>query len=123
MRDASTEKSLADAEAEMVSRMDVDDGRPVRVLAGRIFHLDGGVWTDDGYQAGQEVVRVKAFSSAYFRLLERIDEVRAAVAELSPVLVAGVEVSFQVGEDGLENVDVRRLDDLVKRFRGAAGTP
>jgi Ca-activated chloride channel family protein len=123
MRDASTSGSLAAAEADMTSRMDVDDGRSVRALAGRIFHLDEGVWKDGGYQAGQYVVNVKAFSSAYFRLLERIDVLRAVVAELNPVLVAGEELSFQVGAEGLENIDAQRLDDLVTRFRGTTGTP
>jgi Ca-activated chloride channel family protein len=123
MRDASTKAGLAEAEADMMSRVDIDDGRPARMLGGRIFHLDGGVWKDDRYRVGQDIVRVKAFSSAYFRLVARIEELRTVVAELSPALVAGVELSFQVGDEGLESVDARRLDDLVKRFRGGAGTP
>lgn len=123
MRDASNKTSLAEAEADMASRVDLADGRPTRVVTGRIFHLDTGVWKDDGYRTGQAVVKVKAFSPAYFRLLERISELRPVVAELDPVLVAGVEVSLQVGADGFENMDGQRLDDLVKRFRGATGTP
>ncbi|HSG09158.1 MAG TPA: VWA domain-containing protein [Longimicrobiales bacterium] len=123
MRDASTKAGLAEAEADMMSRVDIDDGRPARMIGGRIFHLDGGVWKDDLHRVDQDIVRVKAFSSAYFQLVARVEELRTVVAELSPVLVAGVDLSFQVGDEGLEGVDARRLDDLVKRFRGGAGTP
>jgi len=123
MRDASTGANLAQAEAYMADRLEVSDGREVRVVAGRIFHLDGGVWKDKGHRVGQSIVKVKAFSPAYFRLLQRADELRSVVKELSPVLVAGVDVSFQLGDEGLETLDDKKVEELMVRFRGISGTP
>ncbi|HKJ03617.1 MAG TPA: VWA domain-containing protein, partial [Longimicrobiales bacterium] len=51
MRDASSNEGLAKTEADMLGRLDFDDGGPARALAGRIFHLLDGVWKDDGYRA------------------------------------------------------------------------
>ena len=39
--------------------------------AGRNCIAVHGVWVDDGYAAGMPVLKVKAQSAAYFRILER----------------------------------------------------
>jgi Ca-activated chloride channel homolog len=43
----------------------------VRQAAGRNCLNIGGVWTDDGARAGMPVVKIKAQSAAYFRILAR----------------------------------------------------
>ena len=85
---------------------------------GRIFALQDGVWTDAGYEEGGERFRVALFSPAYFRLVAALDEVRRIAGELTPVVVAGAEVSLELGPEGVEALSDRELQELVRRFRG-----
>ncbi len=119
MRDASSLQKLAVMEAEMAER--VTDAAPsgdVRSAGGRIFVLRDGVWTDTSHREEAERIRVRSFSSAYFRILSALDEVRRAAESLTPVLVAGNEVSIEIGDEGREELTPSELDSLVRRFRG-----
>jgi hypothetical protein len=119
MRDASSLQKLAVMEAELAAR--VTDAAPsgdVRSAGGRSFVLRDGVWTDTSHREEAERIRVRSFSSAYFRILSALDEVRRAVESLTPVLVAGNEVSIEIGDEGREELTPSELDSLVRRFRG-----
>jgi hypothetical protein len=123
MRSVTSRESADEAERDLLRRLDLEDRQDRKAVGGRIFRLEDGVWVDARFVDGQEVIRVKAFSAAYFRLLQRVDEIRAVTTELGPVLVAGEDVSFQVGSDGVEELDAPTLDALVRRFRGTTNTP
>jgi Ca-activated chloride channel family protein len=122
LRDAASVGNLARAEArmsdELAERLGADD-RDTRLVAGRIFRLQDGVWTDVAHESSHEVVRVKEFSSAYFRLLSRLGELKPLVGELQRVLVAGDAVSVEVGDTGLEELTDLNLTALIRRFRGS----
>jgi Ca-activated chloride channel family protein len=124
-RDAASLSNLAGAEAkaldDLQSRIGADED--ARVVAGRIFRLEDGVWRDLAHRGSPDVVRVKVFSPAYFRLLSGLTELRPVLGELRHVLVAGEGVSIEVSDSGLEELSDERLTSLVERFRGSHGAP
>ncbi|MHB1223486.1 MAG: VIT domain-containing protein [Gemmatimonadaceae bacterium] len=81
----------------------------VRQVAGRRFVMRGGTWTDVGHGQGSEVVRVRAFGAAYFRLLELIPDLREAFAIGDRVLVAGRSISVEVAPDAPDTLDLSTL--------------
>jgi Ca-activated chloride channel homolog len=115
-REASTVAGLARAEAAMAGYPVGADGA-TRSVAGRIFRLDGGVWSDLARPDTLEVVRVKAFSPAYFRLLAALPELVPVVRELSPVRVGGRGLSVEVGDAGADRMSGGELAGVVRRFR------
>ena len=123
MREASSMDVLDEADAELASRLDRLEGNTGRAVAGRIFVLEGGVWTDAAHPGGREPFKVKAYTSAYFRLLEVLPELRPALKELGTALVAGRRVSIQVGDEGVETLTEAMMSDIVNRFRGAPAAP
>ena len=94
-----------------------------RVLAGRVFMLDDGVWTDEAHSEDQTVIEVKAFSAVYFQLVAALPEIREVLKELNHVLIAGAAVSLRVADDGIEELTDTTLEELVQRFRVGGGTP
>ena len=119
MREADSMEKLRRAEAEMADEV-ASAGTGARMVAGRLFRLQDGVWTDLAHRQNARTVRVKAFSRAYFDLLGALPELRAVLAELDSVLVAGGEVSVGVGADGVEELSGRELRELVEGFRRTA---
>ena len=93
------------------------------MVAGRIFRLDDGVWMDTAHSPESEVVHIRAFSPAYFRLLEELRELRPVLRELSAVVVAGRDVSIRVDSVGDDSLSDRELERLVRRFRDLQGAP
>jgi Ca-activated chloride channel family protein len=94
-----------------------------RVLAGRVFTLDGAVWTDAAHGEDQAVIEVKAFSTVYFQLVAALPEIAPILKELDHVLIAGADVSFRVSDEGIEELTDTTMDELVQRFRVSGGTP
>ena len=91
----------------------------VRQAAGRRCLEMGGVWVDDGIDAKMPVVKIKAQSDAYFRMLQRQPQLREVfqlgnrVAWLTPsgtVLV----IDPDAGEQHLSDAAIDRLFE-VKR--------
>jgi hypothetical protein len=80
-----------------------------RLVAGRRFEMRRGVWTDVGHVKGSDVVRVRPFGAAYFRLLELVPELREAFAIGDRVLVAGRSISVEVAPDAPETLDLSTL--------------
>ena len=86
----------------------------VRRVGTRTFALANGVWTDTRYAKTLRTVRVKPYSTAYFALLERLDDLRAPFAlagvDANPgVVVAGRSVAVAVAADGAETLDAREM--------------
>jgi hypothetical protein len=61
------------------------------------------VWTDTRYKAaaGLRVVRVQAFSDAYFALARALPDLRDAFAAGDRVLVAGRSIAVEVTPSGV----------------------
>jgi Ca-activated chloride channel family protein len=114
-RDAAAQRSATSLAAvdSMTAEADADGG-PRRVAAGRTFRLAGGVWRDAAFREGMRVVRVQAYSEAYFALAARIPALREALALGERVLVAGRAVAVEVAAEGASRLDegeLRRIED------------
>ncbi len=122
-RSASSVAKLDEMEADMAESLaDAYDDTPQRMLAGRLFRLEDGVWTDVGHAEEKEVVRIKAYGSAYFRLLDGLPELRPILRQMTSVLVAGADVSVQIEDEGTDEMSDQQLRELVSRFREIADT-
>ncbi len=71
-------------------------------------------------QAGVTEVVIRPFSDAYFRLLEVLPELKPYWQALDDVVVAGEGVNLRLGEDGIERLSPRRIQELVRDFREKA---
>ena len=120
-RAASTAADLRAAEDEIFSEVLVRDGSAARAAGGRLFRQRDGVWTDVAHDAAKRIVRVAAFSAAYFDVLRALPELEPVLRELSTALIGGAEVSVQVGDEGLREISTSELRALVSGFRGMAG--
>jgi Ca-activated chloride channel homolog len=69
----------------------------------RTFVMRDSVWTDTRYKpaAGLRVVRVQAFSDAYFALARAVPDLRDAFAAGDRVLVAGRSIAVEVTPSGV----------------------
>ncbi|HSW28682.1 MAG TPA: VIT domain-containing protein [Longimicrobiales bacterium] len=123
MREARSEEALAAADAQLSAELEAAGGGRARAVAGRIFRMDAGVWKDAAHPADREPVRVKAYSAAYFRLLEALPELRAILGQLGSALVSGGRVSLLVGDEGAEALTEAKMRDIVTGFRGAPTAP
>jgi Ca-activated chloride channel family protein len=106
-------KTLSAAESAVADYSSVG----VRRVGTRTFVLNAGAWTDTRYAATMRTVRVKPYSTAYFALLEKIDELREPFALVgangsSGVVVAGRSVAVAVAADGVETLSARDLSSV-----------
>lgn len=90
----------------------------VRIVAGRTFALRDSVWTEASVTGSERVVRIEAFSDAYFALLRAAPELKRIVAELPAVRIAGADVVLEFGDEGETRLSPRELGRLVAGFRG-----
>jgi hypothetical protein len=89
-----------------------------RRVGTRTFNLANGVWTDARYATTMRTVRVKPYSAAYFAVLERLEDLRAAFALMGKdgtpgVVVVGRAIAIAVAVDGVESLgaqDVAAID-------------
>ena len=58
-------------------------------------------WTDTRYHLGMRLVRVQAFSPAYFALVTAVPDLRSAFAIGEHVIVAGRQVAVEVTPSGV----------------------
>jgi Ca-activated chloride channel homolog len=119
-RAASTAADLKAADDEILGQMLGRDGGAMRALGGRLFRQLGGVWTDVAHDTRKRVVRVQAFSGAYFELLRALPEIEPVLRELGGVVIAGTELSLHVGDEGVRDISTPELRELVEGFRGVA---
>ncbi|HXV86306.1 MAG TPA: VWA domain-containing protein, partial [Gemmatimonadales bacterium] len=89
-----------------------------RAVAGRAFQLRNGVWTDATHQAASDIVRIVAFSDAYFALLRRLPELEPWWKEFDRVLVAGKRVSIEIGASGSSSLSAQQVEEVARGFRG-----
>ncbi|MCK5651038.1 MAG: VWA domain-containing protein, partial [Gemmatimonadetes bacterium] len=119
MREMSTVADLR-AEEDRATQLVRASDTERQVVAGRLFVHADGVWRDAAMQAGVTEVVIRPFSDAYFRLLEVLPELKPYWQALDDVVVAGEGVNLRLGEDGIERLSPRRIQELVRDFREKA---
>ena len=101
--------AAADAAAGVAATADM------RRVGTRVFHRDGERWVDARMKSELRVYQVKAYSAAYFSLLDRLPELREAFAIGDRVLVAGRTVAIEVVEDGAE-LSASDVESIVRNW-------
>jgi Ca-activated chloride channel family protein len=90
-----------------------------RQAAGRTLLEVGGVWIDEGFEPKMKAKTVKAFSAAYFRLLERQPQLRE-LFRLGNYLVwvtpSGSALVID-RDDGREDLADAKIDELFKSVK------
>jgi len=80
------------------------------------FVLRDGVWTDVRYKKGGDVLRVKPYSDAYFKLLELQPDLRESFSVGERVVVAGRSMAIELTPAGAERLTDRDLAMLRDRW-------
>jgi hypothetical protein len=93
-------KSMAAADAATVGTAAGD--AETRRAGTHLFQRDRDRWVDVRFTTALKVYRVKAYSASYFTLLQRLPQLRDALAIGDKVLVAGRSVAIEVVEDTRE---------------------
>ena len=94
-----------------------------RVVAGRQFRLESGIWIDRAHKTGTSVMQIEPFSRAYFDLLGSLPELKAYATALEAVTVAGSRVSIRIAPGGRTTLTAAERTRMVADFRGAGETP
>ena len=92
-------------------------GQASRRVGGHLFVRRDSVWTDVAHGDSLPVVRVAAFSDAYFALLRALPELVKPAALEPAVLVAGRRVSIKIEPGGKNTWQDGELERLVREFR------
>ncbi|HEY1951619.1 MAG TPA: VIT domain-containing protein [Gemmatimonadaceae bacterium] len=92
------------------------DAMNVRRVGNVTFVLRDGRWTDVRYKRSSTVLKVKAFSDAYFKLLELQPDLRDAFSVGERVLVAGKSMAIELSLDGEEQLTDRDVAMLRERW-------
>jgi len=92
------------------------DEATIRRLGNRTFVLRDNVWTDAAFKKDSRVLRVKAFSDAYFRLIDAMPELREAFAFSERLIIAGRSMAIELTPDGKDQLSERDLAMLRDRW-------
>ena len=84
----------------------------VQSLAGRVFYLKQNIWFDNNYQSGQKVIKIKAFSEAYFQALRAVPMLNKYAAIGDETVVSVGKNAVQFGADGKDTLTDADLKDL-----------
>ena len=107
---AATNLAAAD-EAQLAKRSDM------RRAGTRVFTLHGGAWTDTRMSDSLKVTKVRAYSDAWFKLIEAIPELREAFALGDRVVIAGRSMAIETGDDGMSSIDSATLRQMKERWQ------
>lgn len=107
---SATSMGAADAAAGL------KDDANIRRVGNVTFVLRAGTWTDVRYKGTGTVLKVKAFSDAYFKLLELQPDLRDAFSVGERVIVAGRNMAIELSPDGEERLTDRDVTMLRDRW-------
>ena len=93
-----------------------DKKESVRVAGNRTFTFQDSVWTETRTASGIPVIKVKAFSPAYFALVQNVPELAPLFAIGERVRVYGRRVAIEVAPDGITQLDAAALADAVRNW-------
>ncbi|MEO8880614.1 MAG: VIT domain-containing protein [Gemmatimonadaceae bacterium] len=95
---------------------DSDASNVVRRGGNHLFVKRDARWTDVAFKDGMKIVKIKAFSPAYFKVLDAIPELRTSLAVGDKVLVTGRHVSVEVSDAGVEQLSDAELRSLKEQW-------
>ena len=104
---SATTLSVAD-ELSGISKNDAS----LRRSGNRVFAKRDSVWTDAALKDSMRRIKLRAYSPAYFRVLEMIPELREPFSLGEKVIVAGRSVAIEIGPDGAESLTDAELRAL-----------
>ncbi|MBE3074409.1 MAG: VWA domain-containing protein, partial [Actinobacteria bacterium] len=82
----------------------LNDEATIRRVGNFAFVLRDSVWTDIRFKQSASVLRVKAFSDAYFRLLELTPDLREPFSIGERVIVSGKRMAIELTPSGTERL-------------------
>jgi hypothetical protein len=91
-------------------------GRTSRRVGSRTFMLQGEKWVDSRRADSLQVVKVRAFSEAWFKLIETIPELKEAFALGDKVIVAGRRWVIETSADGKESLSDSELKAIQSNW-------
>jgi Ca-activated chloride channel homolog len=92
------------------------DDKSVRREGNRLFALRDSVWIDTGFKDSMQRVKVRAYSAAYFRILELLPELREPLALGDRVIVAGRSIAVEIVPTGAETLTDRELSEVQSKW-------
>jgi Ca-activated chloride channel homolog len=104
--------SVGDLDKDMLR----DKKESVRMAGNRTFTLRDSVWTETRTANGVSVIKVKAFSPAYFALVQNVPELAPLFAIGERVRVFGRKIAIEVSPDGVTQLDAAALADAVRNW-------
>ncbi len=114
--------SLAEADSAAADKFLALGGgrRELKRAGGRVFALNGDVWTDVNQADSLRVLTVAPYSPAYFAVLRALPGIGASLSVGDAVLVAGRRASLKVATGGRESVSPAELQEFVRAFKGVS---
>ncbi len=88
----------------------------VRRLGNMTLVLRDSVWTDVRFKKDAPVLRVKAFSDAYFKLIDTIPELREAFSFSEWLIISGQAMAIELTPDGKEQLSDRDMTLLREHW-------
>ena len=92
------------------------DDAGVRRAGNVTFILSDNVWTDVRYKRTGQVLHIKPFSDAYFKVLELEPDLREPFSVGDRVIVAGRSMAIELTPTGIESLTDRDLAMLRDRW-------
>lgn len=114
-RKAATQRAattLADVDAMDARRRDAS----VQRAGKRMFSLRDSVWTDVGYKDSMRRIVIRAYSAAYFKILDVLPELRESLALGDKVIVAGKDIAIEIGTTGVDTLTDRQLTEIQSKW-------
>ncbi len=81
-----------------------------------LFEHRNARWTDLGFKEGTKIVKIKAFSKAYFAVLDAVPQLRAPFALGDKVLAAGKHIAVEVSPEGADTISDAQLRELKEQW-------
>lgn len=119
MRSTASMEDLSAAANELAKQAlaSIDATLRTKMMSGRLFVLRAGVWADGAHSAEARLVRVRAFTEAWFALAAALPELSEGLEQNESVVIAGRDLSLQVGDEGVERLSRSELDEIVRAVR------
>jgi len=92
------------------------DDKSVRREGNRLFVLRDGVWTDRGLKDSMSRIKIRAYSPAYFKILDVLPELREPFALGDKVIIAGRSVAIEITSTGVDALTDREISDLQLKW-------
>jgi Ca-activated chloride channel family protein len=92
------------------------DEKSIRREGNRLFVSRNGTWTDTGLKESMSRIKVRAYSPAYFRILDVLPELREPFALGEKVVIAGRSVAIEITSTGVDSLTDHEIADLQSKW-------